>query len=153
MANHSSILAWRIPWTEEPGRLLSMVSQELDTTQRLNNHLVLRLNQATASLTSHCVQLFPTLCDPLDGGTPGSSVHGIFQARILEWVAIFLLQGIFPTQGSNTHLLCFLHCRWILYLLSHQGSPSVTLMKSYSNWSLHRCVVLSLPGHLKLKPE
>ena len=32
MANHSSILAWRIPWTEEPGRLQSMGSQELDTT-------------------------------------------------------------------------------------------------------------------------
>ena len=32
MANHSSILAWRIPWTEEPGRLQSVVLQELDTT-------------------------------------------------------------------------------------------------------------------------
>ena len=32
----------------------------------------------------------------------------------------FLLQGIFPTQALN---LCFLHCRWILYPLSHQGSP------------------------------
>ena len=32
MATHSSILAWRIPWTEEPGRLQSMGSQESDTT-------------------------------------------------------------------------------------------------------------------------
>ena len=32
MATHSSILVWRIPWTEEPGRLQSMGSQELDTT-------------------------------------------------------------------------------------------------------------------------
>ena len=32
MATHSSILAWRIPWTEEPGGLQSMESQELDTT-------------------------------------------------------------------------------------------------------------------------
>ena len=32
MATHSSILAWRIPWTEEPGKLQSMGSQELDTT-------------------------------------------------------------------------------------------------------------------------
>ena len=32
MATHSSILAWRIPWTEEPGGLQSMGSQELDTT-------------------------------------------------------------------------------------------------------------------------
>ena len=32
-----------------------------------------------------------------------------------------LLQGIFPTQGLNLHLLWVLHCRWNLYLLSHQG--------------------------------
>ena len=35
MATHSTILAWRIPWTEEPGRLQSMGLQELDTTERL----------------------------------------------------------------------------------------------------------------------
>ena len=35
MATHSSILTWRIPWTEEPGRLLSMGHKELDTTERL----------------------------------------------------------------------------------------------------------------------
>ena len=35
----------------------------------------------------------------------------------------FLLQRIFPTQGSNLHLLQLLHCRWILYQLSYQGSP------------------------------
>ena len=35
MAIHSSILAWRIPWTEEPGGLQSMVSQELDATEQL----------------------------------------------------------------------------------------------------------------------
>ena len=38
MATHSSILAWRIPWTEEPGRLQSLWLQELDTTQRLNHN-------------------------------------------------------------------------------------------------------------------
>ena len=36
MATHSSILAWRIPWTEEPGGLQSMRSQESDTTERLS---------------------------------------------------------------------------------------------------------------------
>ena len=38
MGTHCSILAWRIPWTEEPGRLQSMGSQESDTTERLNHH-------------------------------------------------------------------------------------------------------------------
>ena len=42
---------------------------------------------------SKCVfvaQLCPTLCDPVDRSPPGSSIHGILQARILEWVAISL---------------------------------------------------------------
>ena len=38
----------------------------------------------------------------------------------------FFLQGIFPTQGSNQCLLCFLHCRQILHLLSHQGSHALS---------------------------
>jgi len=49
---------------------------------------------------------------------------GIFQVRILEWVAIALLQGIFLTQGSNPDLP---HCRQILYHLTHQGSPQSRL--------------------------
>ena len=63
-------------------------------------------------------QSCPTLCDPMDCSPPGSSVHGIFQARVLEWTAISLLQGIFLTQGLNPDLL---HCRQMLYHLSHQG--------------------------------
>ena len=47
----------------------------------------------------------PTLCNPMDSSLPGSSVHGTLQARILQWVAMALLQGIFPTQGFNPHLL------------------------------------------------
>ena len=54
-----------------------------------------------------CAKSCLTLCDPTDCSPPGSSLHGIFQARILEWVAI-LLQGIFLTQGSNPRLLCLL---------------------------------------------
>ena len=38
MATHSSIVAWKIPWTEEPGRLQSMGSQKSDTTERLHFH-------------------------------------------------------------------------------------------------------------------
>ena len=37
---------------------------------------------------SEVAQSYPTLCDPMDDSLPGSSIHGIFQARILEWVAI-----------------------------------------------------------------
>ena len=41
MTTHSGILAWRIPWTEEPGRLQSMGSLELDTTEQLNSSNIL----------------------------------------------------------------------------------------------------------------
>ena len=56
----------------------------------------------------------------MDYSPLSSSVHGILQARILEWVSCSLFQGIFPTQRSNPGLP---HCRQILYHLSHQRSP------------------------------
>ena len=49
---------------------------------------------------------------------PGSSVHGILQARILEWISISFSRGSSPCRLN----LGLLHCRWILYHLSHQGS-------------------------------
>ena len=60
-------------------------------------------------------QLCPTCWDSTDFSLPGPSVHGILQARILEWIAI--LQGIFTTQNTNPGLL---HCRQILYHLSYK---------------------------------
>ena len=54
-------------------------------------------------------QLCPTLCDPMDYSLPGSSVHGIFQARNTGVGCRFLLQGILPIQGSNLSVLCLLH--------------------------------------------
>ena len=56
---------------------------------------------------------------PLDRRLPGSSVHEIFQAKILEQVANSLLQGIFLTQGLNLHLL---HWEMDSLPLSHLGS-------------------------------
>ena len=63
---------------------------------------------------------FLILCDPMDCSPPGSSVHGLLQAKILEWVAILFSRGSSWHKGSNPGLL---HCRQILYHLSHQGSP------------------------------
>ena len=51
-----------------------------------------------------CSQLCPTLCDPMDCSLPGSSVHGILQARKLEWVAIAQVK-IFLTQRLK-HVSC-----------------------------------------------
>ena len=76
----------------------------------------------------HCVyaKSCPVLCNSVDCSPPDSSVHEISQARILEGVASlgdfgdFLLQGIFPTQGLNPHLL---HWQADSLPLCHQGSP------------------------------
>ena len=54
-----------------------------------------------APLRAKSLQSCLTLCDPKDCSPPGSSVHGILQARILQWVAMPSSRGIFPTQASN----------------------------------------------------
>ena len=59
MVTYSSILAWKIPWTEEP-----------------------------AAAAAKSLQSCPTLLDPIDSSLPGSPVPGILQARTLEWIAI-----------------------------------------------------------------
>ena len=63
-------------------------------------------------------QLCPTLCDPMDCSPPGSSVHGDSPNKNTGVGCHIRLQGILPTQGMNPGLL---HCRWILYHLSHQA--------------------------------
>ena len=105
-------------------------------------------------LTRHCkaatcVCLVPQSCltlhFPRDCSPPGSSVHGIFQARILKWVAIFSSRGIFPTQGLNPHLLCLLLCRQILYPLNHRGSLQKSNYTPIRRRQWHPAPVL-LPG-------
>ena len=49
---------------------------------------------------SEVAQSCPTLSDPRDCSLPGSSIHGVLQARVLEWVAIAF------SEGDNIHLLC-----------------------------------------------
>ena len=64
-----------------------------------------------------------SLCDPMDCSLPGSLVHGIFQARILEWAAISFSRGSSQDQSQGLNL-GLPHCRQMLYCLSHQGSPT-----------------------------
>ena len=79
-----------------------------------------------------CVCLVPqsclTLCDPMDCSPPGPSVHWDSPGKNTGVGCHALLQGIFPTLGSNPDLK---HCTQILYRLSHQGSPST--LESQSN--------------------
>ena len=65
-------------------------------------------------------QLYLTLHNPMNGSPPGSSVHEDSLGKNTGVGCHALLQGIFPTQGSNPGLL---QCRRILYQLSPKGSP------------------------------
>ena len=66
------------------------------------------------------IQSCLTLCDPMNCSLPGFSVHGDSPGKNTGVGCHALLQGVFLTQGSNLGLL---HCRWILYALSHLRSP------------------------------
>ena len=73
-----------------------------------------------------CAQSYPTLCDLLDSSPPGSSIHRIFQARILLLSVFphsFLLQGIVSVQGLNPYLLPLLHWQVISLPLNQLGCP------------------------------
>ena len=74
---------------------------------------------------SEISQSCPTLCNPVDCSPPSSSVHGILQARIVEWIAISFSRGIFPTWGLNPGLP---HCRQTLYCLEPPEKPSMKVL-------------------------
>ena len=77
MAPHSSTLAWKIPWREEPGRLQSMGSLELDMTERLHFHFSLsRIGEGNGNpLQCSCLE------NPRDGGAWWAAVYGVAQSR------------------------------------------------------------------------
>ena len=77
-----------------------------------------------------------TLCNPMDYSPPGSSVHGILQARILEWVAM-------PSSWGSSHPGIESTCltspasvgRWALYHRCHLGSPDGTVLGETARYS------------------
>ena len=161
MATHSSILAWRIPWMEEPGGLQSMGSQRVGHDWATS--LTHSANEEASPTNTNCLEsekiktktqpskaqndwegtqgnllgekwMFyvvtglrtpglhrysesevtlscRTLCNPMDCSLPGSSVHGIFQARVLDWVATaFSSRSSRPRDGTQvSHIVdrCF----------------------------------------------
>ena len=71
-----------------------------------------------------CALSCPTLCNSMDYRLPGSSVHGISQARILEWVAILFSKG--SSQARDPIKVCQ-HCRQIRFLSEPPGKPFCSL--------------------------
>ena len=77
MAPHSSTVAQKIPWMEEPGRLQSMVSLELDTTERLDFHFSL---SCIGEGTGNPLQ-YSGLENPMDRGYRRATVQGVSKSR------------------------------------------------------------------------
>ena len=77
-----------------------------------------------SKVTQHCaVCVRPTLCGPVDCGPQALlSVDSLGKNTGVGCHA--LLQGIFPTQGGNKHLICLLHWRQVLYHSRHLGSTT-----------------------------
>ena len=71
-----------VPW---PG--IELMSSALEV-QSLNHWTTREVPELCVCVCAKSLQLCPTLCDPMDCSLPGSSVHGILQTRILEWVAM-----------------------------------------------------------------
>ena len=111
-ATHSSILAWRIPWTVH-GLAKSQ-------TRRSDFHFHFTLS-VSVYVTYCCLVTQPcwTLCDPMDCSPPESSVHGISQGRILEWVAISFSRG----SSWLTLDLGLLHWQVDAFPVSNLGGP------------------------------
>ena len=84
MAPHSSTLAWKIPWTEEPGRHSSWGCEELDMTERLHFHFLLScIGEGNGNpLQYSCLE------NPRDGGAWWAAVYGVAQGRTqLKWLS------------------------------------------------------------------
>ena len=104
-------------------------------------------------MTKHCYcavlsHSIVTFCNSMDCSLPGSSVHGDSRDKNTGVGCSALLQAIFPTQGSNPGLL---HCWWILYQLSHQGSQRILQWVAYpffrgSSWPRNRTGVSYIAG-------
>ena len=100
---------------------------------------------SSLSLKVKVAQSCPILCDS------SLRLHGVYHpwnspGQNVGVGSLSLLQGIFPTQGSKPGLL---HCRWVLYLLSHQGSPRILECIAYPffrghsqprNWTGVSCI-------------
>ena len=104
MATRNSILAWKIPWTEEPGGLQSMGSHRIWHDQVTNTFtLIFICVCARAKLLQLCL----TLGNSMGCSLPASSVLEILQERILEWVAMTSLRGSSQPR-DRTHVSCLL---------------------------------------------
>ena len=110
---------WSVLWTE----LCPTPSSMLNSNPQGDCIWRFRAFKEVCTCCAKSLQLCPTLCDPLNYGLPGSSVHGILLARILEWVAISSSRG--SSQGLNPCLLRLLCWQVMKVKGRHKGGAPI----------------------------
>ena len=91
------------------------------------------------------LQSYLTLCNPIDCGQPGSSVHGSLQTRIVESVVTPSSREIFPTQGFNQCLLYLLHFQMPSLPLAPPGKPIIIRLNTNNLVCVCVCVLVAQP--------
>ena len=135
MTNHSIILGWRTPWTEEPGGPVCSIAKS-DMTEVIQHICWLVFGKQLKNvkliiLLFFYLMTFSLYCYFIETSVLSRSQWTLQPARLLcpwdfrqeYWSGLsFPPPGYPPNLGIKPHILCLLQCRQILYLLSHQGS-------------------------------
>ena len=134
------------------------------------------LNHYGTNCVFSCQVIWDSFATHMDCGPPGSSVHGIFQARTLQWVAIsstrvqhcsglpFLPSGFFLTQGSNPRFLCLFYwqirsltqlCLTLGDPMNHStpGLPVHHQLPEFTQTHVHRVSDAIQPSHPLSSPS
>ena len=106
---------------------LHLIMLEMFFLKYLTPTLKVHITQSESDVSQSCL----TLYDPMYYIPPGSSVQGIFQARILEWVAISFSRRSSQPRSRNPLLP---HCRQTVYYLSYQGSKQNKNLTQFTPW-------------------
>ena len=130
MAPHSSTLAWKIPWMEEPGRLQSMGSIESDTTERLHFHFSLScIGEGNGNpLQCSCLEY------PRDRGAWWAAVYGVAQSRTrLKWLSSSRCES-----AMGVHVFPILNLPPTSHLLpqDHSSAPAPSTLSHTSSLDL-----------------
>ena len=91
-------------WSEDSVALLEL--KEQSKTQGQDVHLFSNSESQDARMCAKSLQSCLTICDSVDSSPPSSSVHGILQARILEWITMPSSRGSSWLRRDQTHISC-----------------------------------------------